>query len=229
MQLIEDRGLKISIPESLVPKIKDNIEKCVILGTNNNLTDMLIHWGVEEMTKLNQLIRFKSLLPSPITRDYNYPGIYKPFDHQKITSEFLSINHKAFCFNEAGTGKTSSIIWAADYLMNLNKIKKVLVICPLSIMYSAWQGDIFNTAIHRTTAVAYGSADKRRKLIHNNYDFTIINFDGVGVVQEDIKEADYDSFQILENNSMYDAEDKNNYYRSNGGQHDDGSLGIFKK
>jgi len=201
MQLIEDRGLKISIPESLVPKIKDNIEKCVILGTNNNLTDMLIHWGVEEMTKLNQLIRFKSLLPSPITRDYNYPGIYKPFDHQKITSEFLSINHKAFCFNEAGTGKTSSIIWAADYLMNLNKIKKVLVICPLSIMYSAWQGDIFNTAIHRTTAVAYGSADKRRKLIHNNYDFTIINFDGVGVVQEDIKEADYDLIVIDEANA----------------------------
>ena len=201
MQLIEDRGLKISIPESLVPKIKDNIEKCVILGTSNNLTDMLIHWGVEEMTKLNQLIRFKSLLPSPITRDYNYPGIYKPFDHQKITSEFLSINHKAFCFNEAGTGKTSSIIWAADYLMNLNKIKKVLVICPLSIMYSAWQGDIFNTAIHRTTAVAYGSADKRRKLIHNNYDFTIINFDGVGVVQEDIKEADYDLIVIDEANA----------------------------
>ena len=128
MQLIEDRGLKISIPESLVPKIKDNIEKSVILGTNNNLTEMLIHWGIEEMTKLNQLIRFKSLLPSPIARDYNYPGIYKPFDHQKITSEFLSINHKAFCFNEAGTGKTSSIIWAADYLMNLNRIKKVLVI-----------------------------------------------------------------------------------------------------
>ena len=157
MQLIEDRGLKISIPESLVPKIKDNIEKSVILGTNNNLTEMLIHWGIEEMTKLNQLIRFKSLLPSPIARDYNYPGIYKPFDHQKITSEFLSINHKAFCFNEAGTGKTSSIIWAADYLMNLNRIKKVLVICP--------------------------------------------NFDGVGVVQEDIKEADYDLIVIDEANA----------------------------
>ena len=140
-------------------------------------------------------------MPSPISRDYNYPGIYKPFDHQRITAEFLSINHKAFCFNEAGTGKTSSVIWAIDYLMNLGKIKRVLVICPLSIMYSAWQGDIFNTAIHRTSAVAYGTSDKRRKIINGEYEFIIINFDGVAVVKDDIEKAKFDLIVIDEANA----------------------------
>lgn len=76
------------------------------------------------MTKLNKLMRLKSYLPSPMRRDYAYPGIYKPFKHQAATAEFLSINKKAFCFNEAGTGKTSSALWAADYLMQQGKIKK---------------------------------------------------------------------------------------------------------
>ena len=83
-----------------------------------------------------------------ILTDYNWPGKHKPFAHQKQTSEFLTLNRKAFCFNEQGTGKTASVIWATDYLMTLGVIKRVLVICPLSIMKSAWQQDLFKFAIH---------------------------------------------------------------------------------
>ena len=43
------------------------------------------------------------------------PHGFEPFDHQKVTSEFLISNRKAFCFNEQGTGKTASVIWAVDY------------------------------------------------------------------------------------------------------------------
>ena len=44
-----------------------------------------------------------------------------------------------------------------------------------------------------------------------------------------VKEIDYESFKVIEGNSGYDGEDKNNYYRSGGGTHDDGSLGIWSK
>ena len=196
MEIISNTALKLTVPEHIVPHVKGAIERCEVIETRGNLVDLVIYWGVDEMTRLNQLIKFKNPLPSPISRDYNYPGIYKPFDHQRITAEFLSINHKAFCFNEAGTGKTSSVIWAIDYLMNLGKIKRVLVICPLSIMYSAWQGDIFNTAIHRTSAVAYGTSDKRRKIINGEYEFIIINFDGVAVVKDEIEKAKFDLIVI---------------------------------
>jgi hypothetical protein len=78
-------------------------------------------------------------------KNYSWPGMFKPFEHQITTSQFLISNNKAFCFNEAGTGKTSSVIWAVDYLMDLGLIKRVLIVCPLSIMYSAWQADLFKT------------------------------------------------------------------------------------
>jgi SNF2 family DNA or RNA helicase len=201
MEIIDNQAIKLTLPKEVVVRIKDNIKKCEIIKTHGDFQDILVYWGIDEMMKLNQLLRFKNPLPSPISRDYNYPGIYKPFEHQRVTSEFLSINHKAFCFNEAGTGKTSSIIWAADHLMNLGKIKRVLVICPLSIMFSAWQGDIFNTAIHRTSAVAHGAKEKRVKIINSEYEFIIINFDGVGVVKDEIAKAKFDLIVVDEANA----------------------------
>jgi hypothetical protein len=69
--------------------------------------------------------------------------------------------------------------------MQLGLVKRVLVVCPLSIMYSAWQADIFKTAMHRTVGVAYGDASKRKKIINGEYEFVVINFDGVNIVQED--------------------------------------------
>jgi SNF2 family DNA or RNA helicase len=127
--------------------------------------------------------------------------MYTPFVHQKTTASYLALRDRCFCFNEAGTGKTSSVIWATDYLMNQKQIKRVLVICPLSIMYSAWQADIFKTAMHRTVAVAYGDANKRKKIINGEYEFVIINFDGVGIVAEDISKAGFDLIVIDEANA----------------------------
>jgi len=134
-------------------------------------------------------------------QDYSWPGMFKPFDHQKTTAEFLVDNPRAFCFNEAGTGKTSSVIWACDYLMNQGILKRVLIICPLSIMYSAWQSDLFKTAMHRRTAVAYGSASKRSKIINSNYEFVIINYDGVNIVAKDIYNAGFDLIVVDEANA----------------------------
>jgi len=120
------------------------------------------------------------------------PHGFTPFDHQKTTSEFLVNNRKAFCFNEQGTGKTASVIWAVDYLMQLGLVKRVLVICPLSIMKSAWQQDLFKFAIHRTVSVAYGAAKKRKEIVNAGNEFVIINFDGVGIVKKEIMDGGFD-------------------------------------
>ena len=201
MEILDNQAVKLTVPSHIVNHITDNIEKSEILETKGNLSDVLVYWGVDEMTRLNSLISFRNNLPSPIVRDYNWPGLYKPFDHQRTTAEFLSINRKAFCFNEAGTGKTSSVLWAADYLMNQGKIKRVLIICPLSIMYSAWQGDVFNTCMHRTSAVAHGTAEKRTKIINGEYEFVIINYDGVAVVRDAIAKAEFDLIVVDEANA----------------------------
>ena len=126
------------------------------------------------------------------------PHGFTPFDHQKTTSEFLVNNRKAFCFNEQGTGKTASVIWAVDYLMQLGLVKRVLVICPLSIMKSAWQQDLFKFAIHRTVSVAYGAAKKRKEIINAGSEFVIINFDGVGIVKKEIVDGEFDLIVVDE-------------------------------
>jgi SNF2 family DNA or RNA helicase len=201
MKIVQDKALVITVPNKLVPHIVDNIKKSEIVKKTDTVSKIAVYWGLEEITRLNQLIKFNNPLPSPINRDYEYVGIYKPFAHQKTTTEFLSINRKAFCFNEAGTGKTSSVLWAADYLMHQKEVSKVLIICPLSIMYSAWQNDIFNTCMHRTSVVCHGTAEKRKKLIESDYEFTIINFDGVNVVEKEIKEKRYDLIVVDECNA----------------------------
>ena len=136
-----------------------------------------------------------------LDKTYDWPGLYQPFDHQKTTSAFLVNNKRGFCFNEAGTGKTSSVIWAADYLMTMGLLNRVLIVCPLSIMYSAWQSDIFKVAMHRTCAVAHGSVSKRKKIIQGDYDFVIINYDGVSIVKDEIQNERFDLIVIDEANA----------------------------
>ena len=117
---------------------------------------------------------------------------HKPFDHQKTTAAFLTMHKRAFCFNEQGTGKTASAIWAADFLMKQGKVNRVLVVCPLSIMDSAWRSDLFEFAMHRRVDIAHGSKDKRRKVIEGDAEFVIINYDGVGVVADIVAENNFD-------------------------------------
>lgn len=130
--------------------------------------------------------------------DYNWPGQFKPFAHQKVTAQFLAERPKAFCFNEQGTGKTASVIWAADYLMSLGLLRRVLVVCPLSIMKSAWQNDLFKFAVHRTCDVAYGDRKKRAKVIANGAEFVIINFDGLAIVKDEVLNAGFDLIVVDE-------------------------------
>lgn len=134
------------------------------------------------------------------------PHGFTPFVHQKSTAEFLISNRKAFCFNEQGTGKTASVIWAVDYLMNIGLVRRVLVICPLSIMKSAWQGDLFKFAIHRTVSVAYGSARKRKEIINAGAEFVIINFDGVGIVKDEIINGGFDLIVVDEASAYKNAQ-----------------------
>ena len=150
-------------------------------------------------------------VPSPIQRDYKWPRPrgFEPFDHQRDTSSFLSLRRRAFCFNEMGTGKTASVIWAADYLMTLGLIKRVLVVCPLSIMQSAWQADLFKFAVHRSVDVAYGDANKRAKIISGPAEFIIINYDGIATVAEHImKHGRFDLIVIDEATHLKNAQTK---------------------
>ena len=201
MDIVNNVAVRFVCPSDIGNSITSYIKKSEVLSNKDGVADVIVHWGLDEMQRLARITPPSIKVPSPIERDYTWPGMFMPFAHQRDTSRFLTLNRRAFCFNEAGTGKTSAAIWAADYLMNQGVVKRVLVICPLSIMQAAWQADLFKTAMHRTCGVAHGTTSKRKKIIGGVYDFVIINYDGVNVVEKDIINAKFDLIIVDEANA----------------------------
>ena len=119
--------------------------------------------------------------PAPIRYQYNWPGKFKPFDHQVVMSEFLTLHRRAFNLSEMGSGKTSPSLWAADWLMRTGRVKKCLVISPLSTIERVWANDIFDTLMHRKCVVVHGSLEKRKALLKADVDFYILNHDGLAI------------------------------------------------
>jgi len=182
MQIVEDKALlfKTRNPEkySIIPKHK-------IVAEYDDGCEIAVYWGLDEVRVLRNL-GVKNV-PSPITKRYNWPGKYKPMAHQIETAAFLTLHRKAFVFSEPGTGKTLSALWAADYLMSIGKIRRVLILCPLSIMQSAWLGDLNNSIIHRSAVVAHHSqASRRIEMVQENYEFVIANYDGLNLIANEI-------------------------------------------
>lgn len=119
---------------------------------------------------------------------YDWPirSPWKPLAHQKVTANFLVLHKRCFCLNDMGTMKTLSALWAADYLMEMERrngrVLRALVSAPLSILRSVWTDALFsNFMSRRTFSVLHGSAEKRLKLLREPADFYIINHDGLGV------------------------------------------------
>lgn len=177
--------------------VTEKIKKSKIVGwLPDGFHDVAVYFGLKEAQALTDL-KIKGV-PSTITRDYHWPGQFKPFAHQKDTAAFLTLRKRAFCFNEQGTGKTAAVIWASDYLMNLGLVRRVLIICPLSIMKSAWQQDLFKFAVHRTCDVAYGKKEQRVKVVQGEAEFVIINFDGVEIIKNEIANGGFDLIVVDE-------------------------------
>ena len=199
MKIVDNSAIEVSLPNELGEQVLSRLDRSVRVDDEK----ILFYWDYDEVSTTVRLVDMSntSNIPSPMLRDYNWPGMFKPFAHQRDTASFLSVRQRAFCFNEAGTGKTSAAIWAADYLMKLGKIKRVLVVCPLSIMHSAWQADILKTAMHRSCGVAHGDVARRAKIINSTFDFVVTNFEGVGVAFDAIQRAKFDLIIIDEANA----------------------------
>ena len=190
MRIIDN---KVLLVETRAPStITDKIAKSAAVEDGK----VAVHWGLEEAQALVSLGHTD--VPSPIKAKYKWTGKFTPFAHQKDTASFLTLHDRAFCFNEQGTGKTASVIWAADYLLSLGLVKRVLVLSPLSIMKAAWQQDLFRFAMHRSCSVAYGDAATREKIIKAGSEFVIINFDGLAIVEDHIIAGGFDLIVIDE-------------------------------
>ena len=197
MRIVDDKLLVVRT--KWPSRITETIKKSKAVAKQGDVSEVVVFWGLEEAQTLSKVGVRK--VPSPILRDYDWPGLYRPMAHQKDTASFLTVNQRAFCFNEQGTGKTASAIWASDYLLMQGAINRVLIICPLSIMQSAWQADLFKFAIHRSVDVAYGDRSKRKAIVNSGAEYVVINFDGLDIVKDEVKQGGFDLIIVDEANA----------------------------
>jgi SNF2 family DNA or RNA helicase len=206
MEIIDNKYLEVRTrnPSKIIQSI--NNSQVVPTNRHGDVSTVAVTWELQEAQKLYEL-KFKNV-PSPINRDYDWPGVYPPMAHQRKTSEFLTLNTRAFVFNEQGTGKTASAIWASDYLIKAGYVRRVLIVCPLSIMQAAWQADLFKFAVHRSVGIAHGDPQKRQNILIGNYKYVVINFDGATIEADCIAKNDFDLIIIDEANAYKNVSTK---------------------
>ncbi len=140
-----------------------------------------------EETRILNSMGFK--VPSPVRYYYDWSGPNTPFDHQTVTTEFLTLNPHAYCLNDMGTGKTLSVLWAVDYLMRTKQVRKVLVAAPLSTLERVWGDALFFNFPHLTYQVVHSpNRTRRERLLAQDVDIYITNHDGVKVLRDMLAE-----------------------------------------
>jgi SNF2 family DNA or RNA helicase len=125
---------------------------------------------------------------SPILRDpkWTWPGRFRPFAHQRETAAFLTMNPKAFVFNDMGTGKTAACIWACEYLRTRGVLKSVLIATPLSTLHSVWRDELFNVAPAARVQILHGPRARRLAALDTEADYYVVNHDGIKMLHAEL-------------------------------------------
>lgn len=157
-----------------------------------------------------KVARYLSALQVPvisrIALDYSWPS-YKPtvpgpMRHQIRMADFLVRHRRAFLFGGIGVGKTLATLWAFDYLRTLSPRSRMLVVCPLSITNESWGDSIRTHFRHLSYTVLTGPAAKRKQYARKRTDIHVINFDGVGVIEDVLRANAYDMV-VLDESTAY--------------------------
>ena len=119
---------------------------------------------------------------------------YTPMKHQVAFGKLWSSIHRVLNLDGCGTGKTMSCIHAVkEYWPNA----RVLVLAPLSILRSAWGGDLDKFWPETTWDIAY--AKNRAKVFGNTEkQWVITNHDAVKTILQNSWHKDFDIFIVDE-------------------------------
>jgi SNF2 family DNA or RNA helicase len=168
---------------SLLLSVDDPLAVREVLGEQSKLlAHPQFNLAVKLSIETSKVLRNMGIqAPGPIRYQYKWPGKFRPFDHQIVMSEFLTMHRRAFNLSEMGTAKTNAALWAADWLMHTGRVRKALVLSPLSTLERVWANDIFDTLMHRRCAILHGTIDKRMARLATDVDFYIMNHDGLGI------------------------------------------------
>lgn len=122
------------------------------------------------------------------------PATYSIWEHQQRSIAFNATRPRAFDNSDPGTGKTA--VQVLTYVQRPKK-KRWLIVCPKTLMRSAWGEDIERFGPGLT--VSYADPDTREAAFRSGTDVVIINTDGVKWLEKNPKLlSDFDHLTIDE-------------------------------
>jgi len=121
-------------------------------------------------------VRSNEEVPLKIPKGFTFKE--EPFRHQVVT--FMhGLHHKDLAIlSTMGTGKTYCAINIARYWLQQKQAKKVLVVCPTSVLRN-WVDEVHMFSEYEAVALHSPIREKRLKLFKEPAEFYIINFEAV--------------------------------------------------
>lgn len=185
--IVSQEHRKLVVPydtalQNLIPSSKriEHPKKGPLLAVPHNVVE----------TKLLRNMGYEA--PAPILYYYDWAGhettSEPPMPVQKTTASLMSMQTRAYILNDMGTGKTRAALYAADFLMREGRINKALIVAPLSTLDVVWKHEINKYFWGRQCAVIHGTRKKRFDLLAEDFDFYIINHDGIHIIKEVLKQ-----------------------------------------
>lgn len=132
--------------------------------------------------------------PIPETPPLDFETKTEPYNHQRyginVALEHLDTYGCHGFLWEMGTGKTMAALNVAKRLKEERRVRKILVVCPASIMGN-WRREI-ETHTDFTSSILMGTKTKRMDALSKRADVYVINYDYVHRLLEPLMKAGFD-------------------------------------
>lgn len=139
--------------------------------------------------------------------NYLFKTDRRPFVHQARTVRFMLANHRAYLWLDMGTGKTATTLWFFDLLFDYQKVKKVLVLAPLSTLDLTWNNEVLEVCPNRKSIILHHpNRDERLRMFKSDNEIFIINHDGVRNFYKELVELNPDIIVIDEITAFSNAQ-----------------------
>ena len=114
MEVIENSIVKVVLPREMADTVVGQLENSEILADKGATKEIAVYWGQHEAQRLAKVLddtrptQGFPEVPAPISRDYDWPGVFSPFAHQRATAAFLSLRPRGLVKQARQSGRLTT-------------------------------------------------------------------------------------------------------------------------
>ena len=154
--------------------------------------------------RIINIAKIKAQYGGDIKFDYEYRGVYKPLDHQKIMFNAMYYTDAAAIIADPGTCKTGAYLWAIDKRIKKGIIKKALVvtlsdlkknvIAEMEVQIPGVKGVMLNNKEQSNKILNKAFKVKKKNM---DYDIYVANYESMASLTE-LVDNDYFDMVVLD-------------------------------